>query len=104
LVAVIDRRAHSGRQVGGVDDVLDPDGDAGKRPLTCRQAFGTGREGAQVAVALIDSPLAVGKGCLGGNLAIGDAASDIANRKHESVPGICAAEPPMWPCWHRPGA
>ena len=36
MKAAIDRRAHLGGKIGGVDDVLDPDGDAAQRASAWR--------------------------------------------------------------------
>ena len=91
-VATIDRRTHFRRQVGGVDDVFDPDRDPVQRPARRRAVELSGAAQRQFGVeacpcmnegfAAIDAGEAIAHDRLAGRFACGDRAHDLAGREH----------------------
>ena len=87
----IDRRAHFGRQVGGVDDVLDADrhaverttgGAAVERPRLAQRKLGIDRgPGVNCLLALADARQAIAQHRLAGQLAGPSGARDLGGRE-----------------------
>ena len=83
LMAAIDRRAHLGRHVRGVDDVLDADRDAAQRTFGLRaRVFGAMGEGANGLFLGVDGRERFRKRRVGRQLALVDAAFLVGERDH----------------------
>ncbi len=79
----VDRRAHFRRKIGGVDDVLDADGDAAQR--TCARRTGvlrTADERADGLVMLVGRLTGPGNRVIGRKIAVVDTALEFGERHH----------------------
>jgi hypothetical protein len=78
MKAAVDRRAHLRRKIGGIDDVLDTDGNAAQRPVARRLSRNAmADEGADRLVLCGNGLQRLRNRGVGGKLAPGDAALQI---------------------------
>ena len=82
--SLVDRRAHLGRKIRGIDDVLDPDRDAAQRPgvLRARDFRVMADKGADGFFLRADRLQRLGDGGIGGKIALRDAALKVGERDH----------------------
>ena len=89
--APVDRRAHLGREIRGIDDVLDADRNAAQRPGALRaRACVMADEGADGLFLRIDRFQRLRDRGVGGKIAGIDAALEFGERDHEGVPVMSA--------------